>query len=223
MINKETYFDVDSIQVQSDCLLEEVRKRIEIQSMELNLDRAALLVLDMQRYFIESNSHAFVPSAPAIIPNIIRLQRLFLDYGCPVVQTRHLNNKKNAGMMKKWWKDLIGPKNPLSGISKELRDPRIDQIKKIRYDAFYKTGLEEMLRKRKINQLVIAGVMTHLCCETTARSAFIRDFEVFFTVDATATYNLDLHRASLLNLAHGFSDLRLSCDIMDAFKTHGKK
>jgi bifunctional isochorismate lyase / aryl carrier protein len=47
--------------------------------------------------------------------------------------------------------------------------------------------------------------MTHLCCETTARSAFMRGFEVFFTMDGTATYNEQLHRASLLTLSHGFA------------------
>jgi len=53
--------------------------------------------------------------------------------------------------------------------------------------------------------VVICGVMTHLCCETTARSAFMRGFEVFFTVDGTATYTEAFHRASLLNLSHGFA------------------
>ena len=223
MIKKETYFDSDNIQVQSDRLLEDVRKKTGIHSLELRPDRAALLVLDMQAYFLESASHAFVPSAPAIIPNIIQLQQLFLNNNSPVIQTRHLNSDANAGMMKTWWKDLIDPESPLSKIIEELRDPRIKQIEKTQYDAFYRSDLEAYIRDQGVNQLVITGVMTHLCCETTARSAFMRDFEVVFVVDATATYNLDFHRASLINLAHGFSDLRLSCDIMDAFKTHGKK
>jgi bifunctional isochorismate lyase / aryl carrier protein len=47
--------------------------------------------------------------------------------------------------------------------------------------------------------------MTHLCCETTARSAFTHGFEVFFTIDGTATYNERFHIATLLNLSHGFA------------------
>ena len=46
--------------------------------------------------------------------------------------------------------------------------------------------------------------MTHLCCETTARSAFVRGFDVFFLVDGTATYNIEFHMSSLLTLTHGF-------------------
>ena len=52
--------------------------------------------------------------------------------------------------------------------------------------------------------------MTHLCCETTARSAFVHGYEVFFLVDGTATYNQDFHRASLMNLAHGVAVLSLA-------------
>ena len=180
MIKKETYFDSDNIKVQSDRLLEGVRKKTGIHSLELRPDRAALLVLDMQAYFLESASHAFVPSAPAIIPNILQLQQLFLNNNSPVIQTRHLNSDANAGMMKTWWKDLIDPESPLSKIIEELRDPRIKQIEKTQYDAFYRSDLEAYIRDQGVNQLVITGVMTHLCCETTARSAFIRGFEVFF-------------------------------------------
>ena len=61
------------------------------------------------------------------------------------------------------------------------------------------------LQRKKVKQVVITGVLTHLCCETTARSAFMRGFEVFFTIDATATYNKDFHISTLLNLSHGFA------------------
>jgi bifunctional isochorismate lyase/aryl carrier protein len=89
---------------------------------------------------------------------------------------------------------------------------------KSQYDAFYQTSLEEMLHAKGVTQVVICGVMTHLCCETTARSAFIRGFEVFFPVDGTATYNLAYHKASLLNLAHGFASLVLMKDILEAIR-----
>jgi isochorismate hydrolase len=60
--------------------------------------------------------------------------------------------------------------------------------------------------------------MTHLCCETTARSAFMHGFETFFTVDGTATYNEAFHRAALLNLSHGFA-LPLTVDeVLDVFR-----
>jgi isochorismate hydrolase len=58
--------------------------------------------------------------------------------------------------------------------------------------------------------------MTHLCCETTARSAFIHGFEVFFTIDGTATYTEAHHRATLLNLANGFATPVLVAELLAA-------
>ena len=93
--------------------------------------------------------------------------------------------------------------NPLSQITPELDAGYT--IEKTQYDAFYQTALEDLLKEKGITQVVITGVMTHLCCETTARSAFMRGFTVFFPIDGTATYNEDFHRSTLLNLSHGFA------------------
>lgn len=57
----------------------------------------------------------------------------------------------------------------------------------------------------------MTGVMTNLCCETTAREAFVKGFRVFFSTDATATLDLELHEATLKNLAYGFAYL-VDCD-----------
>ncbi|RME75791.1 MAG: cysteine hydrolase, partial [Planctomycetota bacterium] len=81
----------------------------------------------------------------------------------------------------------------------------VDYLEKHHYDAFFNTSLEKFLEKNKIDTLVLGGVMTHLCCETTARSAFMRGYKVYFLINGTATYHRDFHRASLLNLSHGFA------------------
>ncbi len=51
-----------------------------------------------------------------------------------------------------------------------------------------------------ITNVVISGVLTNLCCETTARSAFVKDFNVFFLSDGNATASEEMHKATLLNL-----------------------
>jgi len=71
--------------------------------------------------------------------------------------------------------------------------------------------LEERLVEMGVEEVIVAGVMTNLCCETTAREAFVRGFRVFFSADATATSSVDLHDATLNNLAYGFAYL-LDCD-----------
>ncbi len=173
---------------------------------------AALLVLDMQDYFIDPCSHAAVPSAPAIIHGIAALMARFSRCGYPVFRTRHINTAENAAMMAKWWRETLTDSNPLSALISSL--PTSPVIEKNQYDAFYKTGLEASLRSAGADRVIITGVMTHLCCETTARSAFVRGFEVIFPIDGTATYNRSLHMNTLQNLAHGFAALPLMEELL---------
>jgi isochorismate hydrolase len=202
---KEVYYNQESIAVESERFLALVFRLRNHHKMILQPPRVALLVLDMQRYFLDSESHAFVPSAPAIVPNIKNLQDHFLSKGQPVFQTCHTNTPENAHNMKEWWRQLIDPDSKSATIIPELSQPKVYHIEKNQYDAFMGTSLEDQLIAAGVTQLVITGVMTHLCCETTARSAFMRGFEVFFTVDGTATYNREFHQATLLNLSHGFA------------------
>ncbi len=176
--------------------------------------RAALLVLDMQDHFLEPDSHAFIPSALTIIPWIQKLILAFSSNNRPVFFTRHINTDKNAGMMARWWQNIIYIDSAYSHITSMLDTSPGKIIQKNQYDAFWKTDLDLYLRQYGVEQVVVSGVMTHLCCETTARSAFIRGFEVFFLVDGTATYTEAHHRASLLNLAHGFALPLLVGDIL---------
>lgn len=83
-----------------------------------------------------------------------------------------------------------------------------DQIvDKTRYSAFYGTWLEAYLRRTGVEQVVICGVMTNCCCESTARDAFMRDLDVFVVADAMATETRDLHAASLASMAHACSSV----------------
>jgi bifunctional isochorismate lyase/aryl carrier protein len=170
----------------------------------------------MQEYFLHPTSHACVPSASAIIPGLQSLVNAFTARKFLIVLTRHLNTTQDAGNMAFWWRDLITEENPLSVITPALDAANGVTLIKTQYDAFYNTALEAMLRERQVTQVVICGVMTHLCCETTARSAFTRGFEVFFTIDGTATYTQAHHRATLLNLAHGFAAPVLVDEILNA-------
>jgi isochorismate hydrolase len=215
---KEPYFTPETIHVKAQEMLaslSEYRRRHE--NIIFHPARAALLVLDMQEYFLDPASHAFIPSAPAIIPNIQALIAAFHENNRPVIFTRHVNTDEDAGMMGKWWKDLIRPESAASRLTAALDSGKGKVISKNQYDAFQGTTLESDLRAGGVGELVITGVMTHLCCETTARSAFVRGFEVFFTIDGTAAYTEAFHRAALLNLAHGFALPLLTGELLAAW------
>ena len=212
---KELYFSSENIDKKALEMLNNLSSAYKSADIHFRPKNIALLVVDMQGYFLEESSHAFIPSALAIIPGIKSLINKFNDYNLPVIFTRHLNTKESAGLMGKWWREILTEENTLSKIIPELNLLKHDIIIKSQYDVFHNTDFEDFLRKKEIKQLIITGVMTHLCCETTARSAFVRGFEVLFTVDGTATYNERFHSSALHNLSHGFAVPVLISEIME--------
>jgi isochorismate hydrolase len=165
----------------------------------------ALLIIDMQQYFLDPRSHACVPGPGELIVKVRALRAACRERRLPVVFTRHSNTRADAGLLADWWADLVRPEDPLSRITSELDTRGGTVIKKTQYDAFFHTSLATVLRRRRVRRLIVCGVVTHLCCETTVRSAFVRGFDVLLPVDATGTYSPDFHLASLRNLAHGFA------------------
>jgi isochorismate hydrolase len=211
---KEIYFTPETIQKTAADWKSKQQVSSRLARPQFQKEKAALLILDMQDYFLDPESHAFVPSAPAIIPGLNQLIRVFYAWDRPVFFSRHLNTKTNAGMMGSWWRDMITRDHPASGISSELDLEKGEFFEKSQYDAFFKSDLDKKLGDFSVEQIVIGGVMTHLCCETTARSGFVRGYQVFFLVDGTATYNQKFHLGTILNLSHGFSVLKLIDDFL---------
>lgn len=183
------------------------RQNFRKGKFRIELGKAALLVIDMQRYFLQKDSHAYLKHGEAAIKNVNLLISRFRSIYTPVIFTRHMHpHGKDPGMLGKWWKDVMYEGDVLIEL-----DPRMDraegdiEIRKDRYDAFLGTGLLDALKSKGVTQIVITGVMTDLCCETTARSAFCRDYEVFIIHDATGTTTRALHIHALATLAHGFA------------------
>ena len=94
-----------------------------------------------------------------------------------------------------WDVEIVGELTPRPG------DFVID---KNRYSAFYGTGLEPILTSLAINSLVICGVTTNMCVETTARDAMQRDYRTFIVRDATGELDPQRHEFALATLGFGF-------------------
>jgi nicotinamidase-related amidase len=199
---REAYFTASTLREKSLGMLPRASgsRRIEFVPED-----SALLVIDMQNVFLDPTSHAFIPAAVPIVPKIKALMEAYRRRGLPIIFTRHANTRENAALMGTWWRSLIPAGSPESDIIAELDDSGAMVVDKIQYDAFYRTALDAMLRSAGVRQLVITGVMTHLCCETTARSAFVQGYAVFLPVDGTAAYTEEQHRATLISGSHGFA------------------
>ncbi|MCX7909354.1 MAG: cysteine hydrolase [Ignavibacteria bacterium] len=188
--------------------------------MELNVSKSALLVIDMQKFFLDPQSPTFTCGGLAIIDNIKLLLDCFRKEKLPVIYTRHVHDPEgiDAGIMKWWWEGMCVDETPESFVIDEISPlPNEKVVKKHRYSAFYNTDLEVYLRGLKVEDLVITGIMTNMCCESTARDAYFRDYRVFFLADATGSINEEMHLASLLNLSFGFAYITTTEEIVAKF------
>ncbi|MBN1166615.1 MAG: cysteine hydrolase [Methanospirillaceae archaeon] len=207
MATKESYLTAENINTITSEVLSQLRRDIRQRDIPFIPEESALLIIDMQMYFTDPHSHAYIPACKPIIPRIKELAEAFSAQDRPVFCTMHCNTDADAGRMAVWWKDLLNKENRYSSITSDLIIPGAYTIKKTQYDGFYQTELESELQNRDIKTVVITGVMTHLCCETTARSAFIRGYNVFIPLDATATSTYRLYLASLTTLSDGFASI----------------
>ena len=214
MTLKEKYLTESNIRAVTSSLLGRISQLTDLHLLPELSGKSALLIIDMQDYFLDSESHAFVPSSGVIVPFIIRLAEAYQKSGNLVIFTKHINTISNAGKMKTWWRDILTRDHPFQEISNSFRTIERLVIEKSQYDAFLGTDLHEILKQSKVKSISITGVMTNLCCEATARSAFALGYEVIVPVDNTAAYNYQFHFSSLLNLAHGFAYLPESDELI---------
>ncbi len=188
-------------------------KRYNIRTPWLRRKNGSLLVIDMQEYFRGI--------ADKIIPNTINLIRAATDASMPVIFTQHghADASTDGGTLGKWWGGLIMENTPDWELLPELNVTENALVfRKKRYSAFWGNNLEKELKERNVEDLIITGVMTNLCCETTARDAFNRDFQIFFVSDATATADDTLHQATLCNIAYGFGHIVDTNETLDLIK-----
>jgi len=192
----------------------EINKIRGYEKFHFGMNNSALLVLDMQNVFLSPSSHAFIPSSLVILPIINSLIKFYEKRGRPIYFSRHISSEDKKDLMLKWWKSPISLEDPSSSLSPQLHLGSCEILIKNKYSAFINTSLEEKLRKKEIKQVLITGVMSHLCCESTAREAFMRNFEVFYVIDGTATYTELLHKGTLFSLAHGFAECITAKDVI---------
>jgi len=169
--------------------------------------RTALLVIDMQRYFIDEEGDAYLSDSRTAVPRVQELLQAFRRAKLPVIFTRHEDRAGDVdGAMGRWWGSIMEPGDPqheIVGAVAPLPDETV--IRKNQYSAFHDTGLADILRRDEVRGVVVTGVMTHLCCETSARDAFMEDLDVTLAVDAMASSCEELHLAALRTLVNGFA------------------
>ena len=171
--------------------------------------RSALIVIDMQNAFVAEGSPLETPGARAMIPRLEKLIRFARERTVPVIWTQSDHRPPYGGLMLRKF-PVIGEKRCLwrGDLSYEMYPGMLQpeegkgeyRIVKHKFDAFFETDLDAILRFHRVETLIVTGTATNVCCESTARSAFMRDYQVAFPSDANVTFDQAMHEATLKNI-----------------------
>jgi nicotinamidase-related amidase len=185
------------------------KKHVDVNS------HTALLIIDMQRAFLEENGGIRVRDGKSIIPNILGLMKFIRKKGGKVIWTRI-----STDLMPPLYRSMYphhfashrlilarnGEDHNIVDEMDKYRRPDDLVIDKYTYDAFLFTGLELYLRRHHITRLLFTGVSTNVCVESSLRHAFQLGFETILVSDCTRSFSRDLQLLSekVVKLAFGY-------------------
>jgi nicotinamidase-related amidase len=178
-------------------------------------EKMALINVDMQGEFVDMTLGGSI-----VLDKVNKLASRCRESGILVVHTAHVvrADGSNTGVMGEIAPIVReGILNEGSDSVRLHKDLIVDEsdiyLEKPKFGAFYGTDLETILRYRGIDTIIISGIATSICCETTAREAIVRDFRVFFLSDGTATYDIgeltaeQIQQATCTTLGFAFAQI----------------
>jgi ureidoacrylate peracid hydrolase len=175
----------------------------------VNPRESALIVIDMQNAFVAEGAAFETPGARTMIPRLEALIRFARDHEMPVVWTQSDHRPPFGGLMLRKFapireERILWQGEPSFEMYPQMMQPRESDLEyriiKHKFDAFFETNLDAILRYHRVRTVIITGTATNACCESTARSAFMRDYQVAFPSDANATFDDAMHQATLRNI-----------------------
>ncbi len=194
--------------------------------------KTALVVVDMQNYFVADGMPGCAPEARTIVPNINRLAQATRMAGGTVIwiQTEALigdpedwANRKEATSAARWAKrqSLLARSGAGFAIYPACEVLPEDKIAiKYRYSAFipYPSELDGQLRKDGIDTLLVTGVATSTCCESTARDAAMWGYRTIMVSDGNADHTDALHNHTLGKFLVTFGDVQTTDELLAKLK-----
>ena len=198
-------------------------------SLTVDPARTALVNVDMQNCFVEG-SPVSAPGGRALLDRINELAAACRAAGVLVVHARHVlrPDGSNAGLLAEIpvvAEGIINKGSPSAEFHSSLViEDRDVLLEKPRFGCFHGTDLELLLRSRGVDTVIVSGISTNVCCETTAREAAVRDFRVIFLSDGTATFGIgdltaeDIQKAACTTVGFVFGRLATIDEVLAALK-----
>jgi ureidoacrylate peracid hydrolase len=190
--------------------------------------RTALLVIDLQNYFLKSAAPGETPNAREIVPAVNHLASELRIRGGHVIWIRN----STAGTRQSWsiYHEYLMTPERQKRRYKEMDkggdglefwhaldiQPGDAKIAKKRFSAFIQgsSRIERHLRARGLDTVLIAGTATNVCCESTARDAMMLNFKTIMVADALAARSDELHNATLTAFYSNFGDVQTVSEVL---------
>ncbi|MFE2933487.1 isochorismatase family protein [Streptomyces sp. NPDC059278] len=160
-------------------------------------ERAVLLVHDMQRYFLAAFPE---PLLSDVVHNAVQLRKRAAGLGVPVAWTAQPGgmSTQQRGLLRDFWGPGMQTRPEDREALPELAPEAGDwEFTKLRYSAFFRSGLLEQMRAAGRDQLVLCGVYAHIGVLATALDAYQHDIQSFLAADALGDFSEDEHRLAL--------------------------
>ena len=201
--------------------------------MRFRRSEAALLLVDLQRGFLHPQGFVAaqgrdVSDCAAAARHCYALARIARDAGMPVIWTRHVLRPDHAdgGLLTTELRPRLGQIGALAHGTADVEIPAEAGVEagdfvidKPRYSAFFGTALDMVLAARGIRALMVGGVTTSMCVESSVRDAAQRDIRTFVVRDAVADFDPARHAASLSAMAFCFARLSGAMPAAEAIAT----
>ncbi len=193
-------------------------------------ENIALIVIDMQNTWVHPRGSRYLPGSEEMIPRLKEVLTFCRDSNVPVLFLHTIKRKDlaEAGIFADLKPETHRPDDPWSNFEgapgadfhEVIRPlPSDITIGKFRYNGFYGTELENILRRLGRDTIAITGVATNVCCGSTARDGAMRDFKVIFLSDCNAAFTSEEHESTLENFSKHFGLVMDSKTFMDRART----
>ena len=160
----------------------------------------ALLVIDVQRDFVDPGGALYFKGAEKVVDYIVDLVEKFKKEGLPIITTQDWHDENDREFE-------VWPKHCVAGTDGARLTEKLEKalegydkhysVKKTRFSAFYKTNFEDLIKELEIDEFEVVGVVTNICVMFTVEEIRNRDIPVRVHEKGVTSYDEELHRFAI--------------------------
>jgi len=167
----------------------------------------ALLIVDLQRDFVDKGGALYFEGAEKVIDYIVELAEKFRKESLPIITTQDWHDEDDKEFQ-------LWPKHCVAGSNGARLTEKLEKalegydkhyyVRKTRFSAFYNTNFEGLIRELSLDEFEVVGVVTNICVLFTVEELRNRDLKVTLHEKGVTSYDEELHRFALREMKEVF-------------------